>query len=100
MCGIFSILCAPDARLEGDAGRALVVALLRASETRGREAVGLAVHDGTLIDVLKQGGSVAEFLRNPRLQSLLAETFTRRDSAVNGHRRPLAITGHSRLVTN
>lgn len=100
MCGIFGILCAPDARLDGDAGRALVVALLRASETRGREAVGLAVHDGTRIDVLKQGGSVAEFLKNPRLQSLLGDAFTQRDGAVNGHRRPLAITGHSRLVTN
>jgi glucosamine--fructose-6-phosphate aminotransferase (isomerizing) len=100
MCGIFGILCAPDARLDGDAGRALVVALLRASETRGREAVGLAVHDGTQIAVLKQGGSVAEFLKNPRLQSLLGDTFARRDGAVNGHRRALAITGHSRLVTN
>jgi glucosamine--fructose-6-phosphate aminotransferase (isomerizing) len=100
MCGIFGILCAADARLDGAAGRALVIALLRASETRGREAVGLAVHDGTQIDVLKQGGSVADFLKNPRLESLLGEAFTRRDGAVNGHRRPLAITGHSRLVTN
>lgn len=100
MCGIFGILCAPDARLEGTAGRALVIDLLRASETRGREAVGLAVHDGSRIVVLKQGGSVADFLKSPRLQGLLGDAFARRDGAVTGHRRPLAITGHSRLVTN
>jgi glucosamine--fructose-6-phosphate aminotransferase (isomerizing) len=100
MCGIFGILCTPDARLDGATGRALVVALLRASETRGREAVGLAVHDGTQINVLKQGGSVADFLKNPRLGGLLSSAFAQRDGAVNGHRRPLAITGHSRLVTN
>ncbi len=100
MCGIFGILCAPDARLDGDAGRALVIALLRASETRGREAVGLAVHDGRRIDVLKQGGSVSDFLKNPRLQALLDGAFGPSAAAVNGHRRALAITGHSRLVTN
>src|SRR6185312_7814238 len=67
------------------------LALLRYSETRGREAVGIALHDGTQISVLKQGGSVADFLNSPKLAALLR---TPNDG------RTIAITGHSRLATN
>src|SRR5512143_2136075 len=75
MCGIFGVISAT-----GDHGlaRDLALALLKFSETRGREAAGIAVHDGDRIEVLKQGGSVTEFLANPTL----------------------AITGHSRLAFN
>ena len=59
MCGIFGVICSSDHST--DIARDLAIALLRHSETRGREAVGLAVHDGTRIQVLKQGGSVSVF---------------------------------------
>jgi glucosamine--fructose-6-phosphate aminotransferase (isomerizing) len=84
MCGIFGVISA-----SGDHGlvRDLAVSLLKFSETRGREAAGIAIHDGAGIHVLKQGGSVSDFLANPKLHELLA-------------RPALAITGHSRLATN
>ena len=84
MCGIFGVISASG---DHDLVRSLALALLRFSETRGREAAGIAVHDGERIDVLKQGGSVSEFLANPKLHELLALPA-------------LAITGHSRLATN
>jgi glucosamine--fructose-6-phosphate aminotransferase (isomerizing) len=84
MCGIFGVI---SASRDHDLVRSLALALLRFSETRGREAAGIAVHDGERIAVLKQGGSVSEFLANPKLHELLA-------------RPALAITGHSRLATN
>jgi asparagine synthetase B (glutamine-hydrolysing) len=84
MCGIFGVISASG---DHDLVRSLAISLLKFSETRGREAAGIAVHDGTRIDVLKQGGSVSEFLANPKLHELLA-------------RPALAITGHSRLATN
>jgi len=84
MCGIFGVISASGDQQQV---RELAISLLRFSETRGREAAGIAVHDGTKIDVLKQGGSVSEFLANPKLHELLA-------------RPALAITGHSRLATN
>lgn len=94
MCGIFGVLCAGE---PPDLARALALALLRYSETRGKEAVGLVVHDGQRIDVLKQSGSVTDFLANPKLHALL-------DEAIERHRRggkgALAIAGHSRLATN
>src|SRR5512139_3209734 len=96
MCGIFGVICASDSA--PDLARELAISLLRYSETRGREAVGMAVHDGERIEVLKQGGSVSDFLDNPQLHALLADA-TKRWSAAHGT-KALAITGHSRLATN
>lgn len=101
MCGIFGIICASDLTLDRDLARSLAISLLRFSQTRGREAAGVAVHDGEHIEVLKQGGSVADFLANPKLHALLDagfDTYDRRRQ--EGHGSALAIVGHSRLATN
>ncbi len=65
MCGIFGVVCASDPTLDRDLARSLALSLLRFSETRGREAAGIAVHDGEHIEVLKQGGSVSRLPREP-----------------------------------
>ncbi len=96
MCGIFGVICSSDSR--ADLARDLAIALLRYSETRGREAVGMAVHDGNRIEVLKQGGSPSDFLANPKLHAMLADAITRK--AQSGDQKAFAITGHSRLATN
>lgn len=113
MCGIFGILFSKDEQLERESARALVLSLLTLSETRGREAAGLAVHDGQRIEVLKQSGSVSSFLSSKRLNDVLERALapypSKRHAPSNGHaatltgnggRRWLAITGHTRLVTN
>ncbi|HEU4729860.1 MAG TPA: hypothetical protein VFT22_18315 [Kofleriaceae bacterium] len=86
------------ARSRDELTRALVIALLTYSETRGREAVGLAVHDGTEIEVLKQGGSVTDFLASPRLHAMLDGAFARHRAAARTG--AIAFAGHSRLATN
>jgi asparagine synthetase B (glutamine-hydrolysing) len=95
MCGIFGVIGRRDRDVDAALVRELAVALLRCSVTRGREAAGIAMHDGSRIEVLKQGGSVDEFLANPKLGALL-------DRGLAGFDRgaPVAITGHSRLATN
>jgi len=95
MCGIFGVICTNDGSVDRDLARGLAISLLRHSETRGREAAGIAVHDGTQIQVLKQSGSVSDFLANPKLHQLL-------DRGLAGFERgaTVAITGHSRLATN
>src|SRR4051812_19782196 len=90
MCGIFGVICASTTPGDLELTRALALSLLKHSETRGREAVGIAVHDGERIEVLKQSGSVTDFLANPRLHELLADAQRRAT-------RTLAIAGHSRL---
>ena len=101
MCGIFGAVCASDLAVDRDLARALALSLLRFSQTRGREAAGVAVHDGEHIEVLKQAGSAADLLANPELRALLDaafETYDRRRQAGTGG--ALAIVGHSRLATN
>ena len=101
MCGIFGVICAPDRAIDLGLVRALPLALLRYSETRGREAAGLAAHAGGSIDVLKQGGSVASFMASPALARLLDVALAHYDaSRQHEGGTALAIIGHSRLATN
>jgi glutamine---fructose-6-phosphate transaminase (isomerizing) len=95
MCGIFGIVSSGASGIDRALARALALSLLRNSETRGREAVGITISDGQRIHVLKQAGSVSDFLANPRLHQLLDETVTQ---AAPGS--ALVIAGHSRLATN
>ena len=71
MCGIFGVVFSRTRRTRTTAFVAggSIEKLYRFSETRGREAVGIAVLDGKQIEVLKQGGSVTDFLANPRLHA-------------------------------
>src|SRR5687767_7417644 len=100
MCGIFGVVSGQDDALDPEFAGGVVVSLLRFSETRGREAAGLAVHNGEKIEVLKQAGSAASFLRNPRFQELLGRSLAGYGARRKSGGRALAITGHSRLVTN
>lgn len=98
MCGIFGVaFAAHSPTFDADFAKRLLLALLRNSETRGKEAAGLAVHTGSQIDVLKQAGSVADFISQARFQAVV-------DGALRKHvddpSTPLALLGHSRLVTN
>lgn len=95
MCGIFGVICTSDAQVDRDLARALAMSLLRHSETRGREAAGIAVHDGEQIQVFKQGGSVSAFMKNPKLDALLKRALAKFEPG-----KTIAITGHSRLATN
>jgi hypothetical protein len=100
MCGIFGILFTQDDRLQRESSRALVLSLLTLSETRGREAAGLAVHDGQSIEVLKQSGSVSSFITSKRLRGVLDHAFDNYQKRSEQGGGWLAITGHTRLVTN
>jgi hypothetical protein len=95
MCGIFGVICSSDRAADRQLARELAISLLHHSETRGREAVGVAIHDGEQIHVLKQAGSVSDFLANGKFHRLVEGVV-----AAGKPGRPLAITGHSRLATN
>jgi glutamine phosphoribosylpyrophosphate amidotransferase len=49
MCGIFGILCSSDGATDRQLAREIAISLLHHSRTRGREAVGVAIHDGERI---------------------------------------------------
>ena len=95
MCGIFGVVCSSSEPADRQLVRDLAISLLHNSETRGKEACGVAIHDGEQIHVLKQGGSVTDFLANGKFTALLDKTLA---AAKPG--KPIAIVGHSRLATN
>ena len=101
MCGIFGVVYGRDPAFDAPFAGSVVETLFRCSEARGREAAGLAVHDGRTINVLKQAGSVDQFLANPKYAEVMDAALTSWSRAHHdGQPATLAITGHSRLVTN
>ncbi len=101
MCGIFGLACAhPDLSPRGFLA-AVTAELFTFSETRGREAAGIALHVGSSIEVLKAAGSASAFMRSARYRQLVADCLE--PHAGNGspaRSGPIALIGHSRLVTN
>src|SRR5688500_515388 len=100
MCGIFGVVYGRDAQISPDFAASVVETLFRCSESRGKEAAGLAVYDGRSINVLKQAGSVDQFLANPKYREVIDAAVAAWSAAgEQGAGTALAITGHSRLVT-
>lgn len=88
MCGIFGVVATRDASKTED----LLRALFRLSESRGKEASGIAGIAGDVIHVLKSPVPSTELLRTKTYRSYV-------ERVVDQPRR-VAVIGHSRLVTN
>ena len=88
MCGIFGIVTTGGS----DKAEELLGTLFRLSESRGKEASGLAGVAGDTIRVLKSPVSSKELMRTREYTDYVREVV-RRDGRI-------ATIGHSRLVTN
>jgi glucosamine--fructose-6-phosphate aminotransferase (isomerizing) len=95
MCGIFGVMIGKEARLGLRDLDALLSRLFLLSESRGKEAAGLAVRRGDSLRVHRQAVAASAMLRSKAYRDFLAE-------AVGPDEPPagLAVIGHSRLVTN
>ncbi len=101
MCGIFGVVFGKDPALSAEFAGRVMEKLYRFSQTRGSEAAGLTVFNGDTIDVLKQAGNVDRFLESEafaRLMKRATELFER--NKAGNSPIGLAMTGHTRLVTN
>jgi glutamine---fructose-6-phosphate transaminase (isomerizing) len=103
MCGIFGLLLRPGSKLSYDNVVALLSALYRSSETRGRESAGLYLHMPSRDEAwtLKAAKSASELLRTEPYQNLVGAPL--RTAFGNDGREPverLGLLAHSRLVTN
>lgn len=90
MCGIFGVVSIRQARRAQ--AENLLDALFRISESRGKEASGLAGITGDTIRVLKSPVPSTELMRT-RTYAAFRDDVVRRDGRI-------AVLGHSRLVTN
>lgn len=91
MCGIFGVLIRSNSTFSKAFVRDTVTNAFRLSESRGKEASGIVARIGPEIFVLKEPVAASRLIQS--------DEYSRIFNQVNGT-SPLAILGHSRLVTN
>ena len=99
MCGIFGVIAGGGSTLPPRLIADSLTRLYRLSETRGKESAGLAALADDDIRVLKQPIPASRFIRTSVYRRVVDEVVRNG----NGHERPsrpIALMGHSRLVTN
>ncbi len=100
MCGIFGFVARSGSPLQRDHLLGLMRLLYRLSETRGREAAGVAMLGGNTINVHRTAASASVLLRSKVFTDLVADGLERSYAGGNRPATPVVLIGHSRLVTN
>jgi len=96
MCGIFGLIAKKESGFTPTTFKSATADLFKLSESRGKEASGLAVLSRNEISVYKKPWPATKLNRNQKFQDFF-------DGAINDHGKlvwPLAMIGHARLVTN
>lgn len=95
MCGIFGLLVQPSAGWSADRVEDAARRLFLLSESRGREAAGLAVRRDGLLRVYREPLAASAMLRTSEYRAFTAEAM-----GTGPVEQPVLLIGHSRLVTN
>ncbi|GEM_PF-88760 len=101
MCGIFGVICAENSGFPERSLRKTVDRLFKFSESRGKEASGMAVQTGEAIRVLKAPVSASALLRMKEYSHVLEGIGAAAGGAkTDTLSKAFAVIGHSRLVTH
>lgn len=100
MCGIFGFVSGHQSGVTPLTFTTTVDRLFILSESRGKESAGLALVNGGPIQVYKQPVAASELIRSRPYRALIAEAIGDSSSRAERLGEPLALIGHSRLVTN
>ena len=96
MCGIFGIITNEKSNLNPSDLKSIVNKLFKLSESRGKEAAGVAFLYKDSIEVFKVPVMASELIDSKSYNNLFIKRF-------NGNKNfddTVAVMGHSRLVTN
>lgn len=93
MCGIFGLVTNQESQFERAQLRALLDGLFRLSESRGKDASGLATVGPDAITVLKRPVRARKLIRSAPYRALV-------NAAAHRETGTLAVIGHARMVTN
>ncbi|HOW28871.1 MAG TPA: hypothetical protein PK876_10285 [Elusimicrobiota bacterium] len=99
MCGIFGIYSKSESDLTPEGFSDLLTSLFLFSESRGKEAAGMAISVGDRMDILKAPIPAHSLVKQKDYSDLLSRSVAERRSQ-NRSSSPLIAIGHSRLVTN
>jgi glucosamine--fructose-6-phosphate aminotransferase (isomerizing) len=89
VCGIFGIVAKGGVDVVRELNKLFIL-----SESRGKEAAGIAIFDGREITVLKEPRTASQMIRTATYRALLDQSIARNSG------QSIAAIGHSRLVTN
>jgi len=98
MCGIFGFTVKHDAPLTPRQLHNVLAQLFRLSESRGKEAAGLATLRGDTIRIFKSAVSASTMLASAEYAHVMRETFGP-DRLSSDPEAPFCVIGHSRLET-
>src|SRR5207249_1616239 len=98
---IFGLILSPSSHVGPEKAAACLTHLFRLSESRGKEASGLALLVPESIRVIKHPMAASEFLRTEEYKTTIKH-FLSENWAQDGRPESVArvALGHSRLVTN
>jgi len=98
MCGIFGVTIKDKNKYTEKDAKEIAEILLKLSESRGKEAAGMAIKSKRSINVLKMPVSASCFLKSGQYKKFSANAFSREGGAdKDGF---LTVIGHSRLTTH
>ncbi|MFH1326506.1 MAG: hypothetical protein ABIH59_00065 [archaeon] len=94
MCGIFGIIAKEGIGIKNKDLKNSIDKLFKLSESRGKEASGIAIRTNKEIYMCKQPTSATKMIKSRTYKQLFKKSFGSKSIG------PFAIIGHSRLVTN
>ena len=93
MCGIFGLAIDNTKFFEYEFIKTLVDQLFIYSETRGKEAAGIALKGENSVDIFKKACRASQFIKEEEFKELLKKKLS-------DNNKTFSFIGHSRLVTN
>jgi glutamine---fructose-6-phosphate transaminase (isomerizing) len=100
LCGIFGIVIGENLKLSPKELMQIVNSIFKLSESRGKEASGLAVRFKDSIYVLKEPITSSKLVKTTKYKELFNQTLKTQAYSGNQLQAPILILGHSRLQTN
>ena len=99
MCGIIGLVVGEKSTLGKNTIQDIIAKLYLLSESRGKEAAGVAIRTDTRIDAYKSSIPASQLIKSKKYHAILNSSLNRE---TNGSRKSeiWAVIGHSRLVTN
>lgn len=94
MCGIFGIVVTEACSLNRASIKMVLEELFTLSESRGKEASGIAINCNGLISILKTSQPASSMLKSREYSDLISKTVCKDNFG------SLSVIGHSRLMTN
>lgn len=99
MCGIFGIITGTTFKEPVKTIAKATDRLFQLSESRGKEAAGLAVKKGRTVYIYKEPVSANQLIKKQGYRNLFS-TLSNKDTDMQSIGLPLALIGHSRLATD